>query len=395
MKPEQNITSERRYFIDWLRILLIISVFFFHVGMVFVPWEWHVKNNVLYEGALTILMSFLHTWRMPLLFMISGAGTFLALRSISPVGYLVERSKRLLVPLITGIFILVPVQVYIEKSASYSSIVSFYPHMFEGIYPSGNFSWHHLWFIVYLFVIALVISPFLNLLRSEACRRIIERLASFLSKPLRLNLVLIPLLISQIILRMYFEQETHALYNDWATFTFYFIFFIAGLLLLPQESIIRALERDRNIYLAETVVFTAVMFMVPGSGRPAEVISDISEIIVSWTCSVAVAGYAKKYLDFNSGFRKAANEAIYPFYLFHQPLIVIMAFMITTLSVATWIKALLIITSTITAFIAVYACLIRPFSLPRVLFGMKPVKKERKMIERLANHGSNEEAERA
>ena len=70
---------ERQYYIDWLRILLILSVFLFHIGMVFNTWSWHIKNDMQYDGLLQDVMSFLHLWRMPLLFMISGAGTYFAL----------------------------------------------------------------------------------------------------------------------------------------------------------------------------------------------------------------------------------------------------------------------------------------------------------------------------
>jgi glucan biosynthesis protein C len=37
--------SERQYFIDWLRIFLIFSVYLFHIGMFFNTWDWHVKKS--------------------------------------------------------------------------------------------------------------------------------------------------------------------------------------------------------------------------------------------------------------------------------------------------------------------------------------------------------------
>ena len=374
MKTDSKNLSNREFYIDWLRILLITSVFLYHIGMIFVIWGWHVKNDVLYSGILQSLMSFLHSWRMPLLFMISGAGTFYALKGISPAGYLGERSKRLLVPLVAGIFILVPVQVYIERSGSYGSLVSFYPHMFEGIYPKGNFSWHHLWFIAYLFTLALIITPFLNIMRGQKFQGLAEKMSSFLSKPLRLNLVIVPLIISQVILRKYFETETHDLINDWASITGYLIFFLAGLILLPGENITEAAVRDRRIYLLETAVFTAVMFLSPDllkNERTAEIFSDVSELIISWTCSVAAIGYAKKYMDSDSPLRKTANEAIYPFYLLHQPLLVIIGYFITRTHMADWLKALVILTSALVSFILLYGFLIRPYNIMRVLFGMK------------------------
>ncbi|MCU0459874.1 MAG: acyltransferase [Bacteroidales bacterium] len=367
--------TERQYYIDWLRILLIISVYLFHVGMIFNKWGWHVKNDVMYGGLLSQVMIFLHNWRMPLLFMISGAGTWYALKNISAGRYLLERSRRLLVPLAAGIFILVPVQVYIEKIDQYSSLLSYYPHMFEGIYPEGNFSWHHLWFIAYLFVIALIISPFLNILRSSRFMAMVGNLEQILTRPFGLNLVIVPLFISQLILRNYFEQETHALVNDWATITYYLIFFLSGFILLPVRSIAGAMTRYRRLYLAETAVMMAVMLLVQGqvnAVRAAEVVYDVAAIVMSWTCAVAVTGYGRKYLDRNSSFRKTANEAIYPFYLLHQPALVITGYFVVKLNIPVLLKVVLIMASSLTLIVSVYWFLVRPFNVTRVLFGMKP-----------------------
>jgi fucose 4-O-acetylase-like acetyltransferase len=138
MTTGNTLNSDRQYYIDWLRIILILSVYLFHVGMIFNTWGWHVKNDVLYGGVLRQVMIFLHNWRMPLLFMISGEGTWYALKNITPGRYLLERSKRLLVPLAAGIFLLVPVQVYIERVSDYPSLLAYYPHMFEGVYPKAT-----------------------------------------------------------------------------------------------------------------------------------------------------------------------------------------------------------------------------------------------------------------
>ncbi len=375
MTNDVETRSDRQYYIDWLRILLIISVYLFHVGMIFNTWEWHVKNNILYGGLLEEVMRFLHNWRMPLLFMISGAGTWYALKNMSPGRYLLERVRRLLVPLAAGIFILVPVQVYIEKIDQYPSLLAYYPHMFEGIYPAGNFSWHHLWFIAYLFVIALIITPFLNMLRSTRFMAMVGNLEHVFIKPFGLNTVIIPLLISQVILRNFFEQDTHALVDDWASFTSYLIYFLAGFILLPVKSIAGAMTKYRRLYLVETVVMMAVMLLFRGRAdtvRAAEIVYDVAALAMSWTCAVAVTGYGRKYLNSNSSFRKTANEAIYPFYLLHQPALVITGYMVVKLSIPVVMKVGLVMISSFILIVSVYWFLIRPFNVTRVLFGMKP-----------------------
>lgn len=375
MTNDVETRSDRQYYIDWLRILLIISVYMYHMGMIFNTWGWHVKNNILYGGLLEEVMIFLHNWRMPLLFMISGAGTWYALKDMSPGRYLLERARRLLVPLVAGILILVPVQVYIEKIAQYPSLLAYYPHMLEGIYPEGNFSWHHLWFIAYLFVIALFITPFLNMLRSTRFMAMVGNLEHIFIKPFGLNTVIIPLLISQLILRKFFEQDTHALVDDWASFTSYLIYFLAGFILLPVKSIAGAMTKYRRLYLAETIVTMAVMLLFRNrvdSVRAAEIIYDVAALAMSWTCAVTVAGYGRKYLDRNSSFRKTANEAIYPFYLLHQPALVITGYMVVKHSIPLVMKVSLVMISSLILIVSVYWFLIRPFNVTRVLFGMKP-----------------------
>jgi peptidoglycan/LPS O-acetylase OafA/YrhL len=349
--------------------------------MIFNTWPWHVKNEQQLGGGLKLAMIFLHNWRMPLLFMLAGAGTWFALGKRTPAQYLAERFKRLIIPLAAGIFILVPIQVYIEKIGQYNSLPDYYTHMFEGIYPQGNFSWHHLWFIVYLFVIALMVSPFLNFLRSAAFERFTCRLEKIVTKPLSLNVVIIPLLLSQILLRPYFELETHALVNDWATMSYYIIFFMAGYILLPVSAIAESMRVYRYWYLAETALAAVVMFRVSGmfeSERTSELIWDVSSIFMAWSCSITAIGFAKQYLNSNSPFRKTANEAIYPFYLLHQPVIVVAGYFTVQLDIAIIWKALIVVVSSFTMITATYWFLIRPFNLTRVIFGMKRNRKDEK-----------------
>lgn len=370
--------SSRQFDIDWLRIILIISVFLFHIGMIFNTWGWHVKNDQQFR-ELRYVMAFLHYWRMPLLFFISGVGTYYALGIRSSSQYLKERAKRLVIPLLAGIFILVPVQVYIEKASQFDSLIGFYPHMFDGIYPSGNFSWHHLWFIAYLFVMALFLSPFLGFVRSVRFLSFRNWLEKWVTRKLGLNLVLIPLFLSQIILRPFFPEETHKLVDDWASFAFSFIFFVSGFVLLSSHGIGESIKSQRWWYLGEAILATTFMFLTPVflKEQPMrEIAWDCAAIVVSWSCSITAIGFARRYLNKDSTFRKLANEAIYPFYLLHQPIIIVIAFYMVEWDVAVIWKVIFITTTSFTLTVSVYWFLIRPFNPIRVLFGMKRMRKE-------------------
>lgn len=372
--------NNRQFYIDWIRIFLIFSVFLFHVGMVFNGWGWHIKNDVLIE-ALNPFMQFLHSWRMPLLFLVSGAGTRFALGFRSTGQFAAERTKRLFVPFLAGIFILVPVQVYIEKMSQYPSLFNFYHHFFEGIYPTGNFSWHHLWYILYLFFISLVFIPFITFFRSSKYaifEKAVEKLASLKGG---LLLFYLPLIGSQVLLRPYFPEETHAFYNDWAFMCLDFLYFMFGFVLLGNPKVVEYIVRDRRIWFSTTVMTTGMMYLalaVFDYSRTGWLIYDILALLMSWSIGLTILAYARKYLNKDSAYRKKLNVAIYPFYLLHQPVIVVVSYFVIQLQFPILLKALLIILISLMIVWSVYRFLIVPFNAMRLIFGMK--KKEREFV---------------
>src|SRR5690349_24003706 len=110
-------TPTPRYeFLDWLRVLAIFLLLLFHTGMLFVGWGWHLQNAETIP-ALQWPMDLAHRLRMPLLFVIAGAGMWFALRRRGAGAFIGERTLRLLVPLVVGMLLIVPPQVYVERIA--------------------------------------------------------------------------------------------------------------------------------------------------------------------------------------------------------------------------------------------------------------------------------------
>src|SRR5688572_16851021 len=98
-------------------------------------------------------MILLHDCSIPLLFFISGAGTYLALGKRTPRQFAGERFKRLFIPLVFGMLVIVPPQIYFERINLFNGYFDFYKTVFQfKPYPEGSLSWHHLWFILYLFL---------------------------------------------------------------------------------------------------------------------------------------------------------------------------------------------------------------------------------------------------
>lgn len=366
--------KERKYFIDWLRIGLIISVFFFHIGMIFRPEQWHV-NSVASFPFLDPIMWWLHLWRMPLLFLVSGVGTYYAIGHRTSWQYLKERFTRLYIPFTFGFFTLVPLMVYVERIDDYGSFLEYIPHIFDGgPYPVGNISWHHLWFILYLFLISLLITPFLNYTKSGHFNMVRAKLIGIASKKMGLNWLLPILIISQLILRQYFPNSTHALYNDWAYFAYYMLFFLSGFVLFTNDKVVHALAEQRRLYLYQTLIFTAVLFVLPSIFGKPSLIQDysrgITEMIISLSCGLTVIGYFKTYFNADHKYRKVLNEAIYPFYLLHQPALIFVGYVVLQWKVSYASQALLITLLSLVFIITSYL-IIKENNFLRVVFGMK------------------------
>ena len=373
----------RRHDLDWLRLIAIMILLFFHTGMLFNPWEWHIKNGTT-SVSFTYWMAWLHSWRMPLLLFISGAGTFLALHKRTPKQYAGERLRRLLIPLVFGMFVIVPPQIYFEHIREYDGYAAFYRTVFEFVpYPEGSFSWHHLWFIAYLFLYSLIALPFLLFLRSARSEAFTSSSTRLLSHPA--GMLFIPsgfALITQIILRPYFPEETHALIDDWAYFTFYFMFFLMGILSYSQAAIWNAIERNRRHFLLASLLimipFYGIYFhfrqliTLPLAEDSIETAFDVVAIFGSWFWVITVIAWGQHFLNRPHPWLKHFNEGLYPFYILHQTVIIVLGYYVCQLPWEIFAKFWLVALSTMLICLLIYFFLIRPFNVIRVLFGMKP-----------------------
>jgi len=382
MDQELQTNSERRYDLDWLRFIAIVILLLFHTGMWFNNWGWHVKNSET-TVSFQYWMIWSHYFRMPLLLFISGAGTFMALGKRTPGQFRVERFKRLFIPLLFGMFVVVPPQIYYERISLYESYWDFYKTVFNFIpYPKGSFSWHHLWFILYLFVYSLLAIPLLKFLRSDNAENFKNKLYSILSSPV--GMLLVPSLLilgSQIVLRPYFPEETHDLVNDWAYFIFNFLFFLMGIICYSIPKLWSAIGANRR-FLLFTMLISIIPFYIcyfhfrdlialPWTDDTVETIFDVTAIFVSWFTVISIVAYGQHYLNKPHPWLSKISEGLYPFYILHQSVIIAIGYYVCQLDWGIAAKYWSINFLTLTSCVGFYFLLVRPFNVMRFLFGMK------------------------
>ncbi|WP_298310784.1 acyltransferase family protein [uncultured Aquimarina sp.] len=250
----------RRYDLDWLRVIVFGLLIFYHVGMFFVPWGWHIKNNVIYDW-IRWPMLFLNQWRLPILFVISGMGTFYALSYRNLWQFNMERIKRLLIPLLFGMLFIVPPQVYFERLVTNQFSGSYVEYLtteaFTGVYPEGNISWHHLWFLPYLLVFSIILSPVLIKIKRNASG-FINWMQQKIQKPYGLYLFIIPLYFFEVLIEPFFDI-THALIDDWFNFINSLAFFLFGFILIASGKVF---WKSLDLIKSKTLMIGIVTFTI-------------------------------------------------------------------------------------------------------------------------------------
>jgi len=372
--------AERHHDLDWLRVLAVLTLIYFHTAVVFVPGaEFHIRNA---QGSvpLEIFVLFMDQWYMPLFFLIAGASSWYALGSRTAGQYAGERFRRLFIPLVFGTLAIVPPQVYYQRlseHAFHGSYLAFYPHFFQGVYPSGNFTWNQLWFIAYLFVYSMIALPVFVRLRGEGGRRCLSRIAAWVQEPGRIFLPALPLAVSEILLRARFPGPQNFV-DDWADFSYQWIFFLYGYVIGSDARIRSAVGKAWRaaLRLGCLTTLAGVAWLFLGRGpQPAEtgpwVLLMLLRGVNSWCWILAILGAAQRFLNVNNRVLRYANQGAYPFYILHQTVIIFFAYYVVQWSTAIWAKYLVISTASMIAILVLYDLLVRRSPVTRFLFGMK------------------------
>lgn len=370
----------REYGLDFLRVFAFVVLIFYHAGMIFVSWNFHIKSPET-SPVLETFMLFFNRWRLPLLFFISGAGVCFSLRRRSFPVFVRERITRLLVPLVFGIFVIVPPQIYFERLQRHQfsgSYAEFYPSVFEFVsYPAGSLSWHHLWFVVYVLVYSLVGLPLFAFLRSERGRALIRSMTDFLEQwSWGLYLINVPNLIVLLTLGPSWPVRLN-LISDWANLAASFLTFLLGFIVVSEVRLLDLITRRRREFVSVAIVLTAMFFGLRASGVvgawPTDARILYGAFIIAYlrlTWIFALVGYARATITRSSAALSYANEVVYPFYIVHQTLVIAAGYYVVQTSFALPVKLGIVVAATFTGGLLIVEVVRRVPPL-RPLFGLK------------------------
>jgi len=372
----------RRADLDWLRVLAFGLLILYHAGMAWSGWSWHVTSPDSLEW-LREVMRFMNRWRMPLLFLVSGAAIMLALGDRSSGAFVVDRLKRLLLPLAFGMLVIVPPQVYLERlhrGQFTGSLVGWLPQAFAGgAYPDGNVSWHHLWFLAYVLVLTLVLLPVFLWARSASGSGALERAGRSATRFGLHWLMVLPLAASALWLAPV-SHNINGLVGDWHGLVSYGALLLYGAFIFASTDLLNTLQRQRLLSLAVGIAAYAALYFgfFQGTVRPAippevrPVFALLSAVnTMAWL--FAILGFAHRHLTKRPAFLAEATEAVYPFYILHQTVTVIVVYWLLRIGAPPLAGFTLAVTATFLGTWLIYASLVRPWRWFRPLFGMKAV----------------------
>lgn len=367
---------KRIHYIDWLRVLAVLLLFPFHTLRVFDANDPFYVKSALTAMPITYLLGFIGRWHMPLLFLLAGASTFLAMRKRTGGRYVVERVKRLLLPFAFGVLVLIPPQTWVGGRYNAGYTGSLLSYLASGDFLAwsnnpggdyyGGFGLGHLWFILWLLAISLVALPLALWSRTDRGSARMAAWARRLARPRWW--VLPPVLI--------FVGE--ALPDLVGKNPFYYlVFFVLGMVTIADDAFAEAAGRFGPAALTIGAVLSA---WYVGTGSFRDALPDPSGLLTlvnyagflgTWLVIVGLLGVGKEWLDRPSRTLAYLAEASYPLYILHQTVIVLLAAVTVTLPLvwpAQW--AVLLVASVALTF-ALYEAVRRVGAL-RFVFGMRP-----------------------
>ncbi len=322
----------RHYGMDWLRVGAFAILILYHTAMVFTPWGFHVKTAQPVEW-LSIVMMISNPWRLTLLFVVSGYASRALLAKSGGTGkFMTSRSSRLLIPLAFGMAVMVPPQSWVELVTQHGYTKDFLSFLTQDYFSfrsvDGVFlpTWNHLWFVGYLWTYTAALSLLLLIPRPARLQHWFDHAFAGWRA---LVLPAAYLVLSQVVI-FHRWTDSQDLINDGVAHLAYFPAFLFGFALAGSPRVMAGLVRwwkPAAVLAVASYAFGAgVEIAYPGSQVPPQWLGDqmmVAHQIQCWASVAAFIGLAERYLNRDGAWRPTLTEAVFPFYLIHQTVIVV------------------------------------------------------------------------
>ena len=367
--------SARKNYLDWLRVLGILLVFAFHSSRLYNVEDWNVKNSIWYPTAEAWVL-FASSFMMPLMFVISGASLFYALRKDGIGKFVKDKVLRLLVPLFIGALSHLSLQSYLWDK-THGLFSGNYFQFLPQYYPDSiNWFGGHLWYLWYLFLFSFMLYPLLRWMKGNGSG-LLSRLDGWLSKGGVVYILALPILI----LYLLPSDFPFMAMNGGYPYLMYLFFLLWGFVLVSDERLNECIRRLRWISLSVGMTLVIGFILVYNQIADPTVISPIlflagaMRVFGGWICVLAFFGLGMQHLTARTERLDYANQAVLPFYILHQTVIQAVAYFVLQWAIPDALEWAVVVTISFAIIMLLYEFLVRRFNVMRILFGMKPLRK--------------------
>jgi glucan biosynthesis protein C len=373
--------STRLYYLDWLRVLAILAVFVYHTTRLFNVEDWAVKNATWYPWV-EAWNRFATAWLLPVIFVISGASLFFAVGKgeggIKGAGrFIKDKALRLLVPVVVCDLTHASLQAYLWRLTHGEFSGSYFQYLPQ--YFASDFEWEgaHLWYLWVLFLFSVLLYPLLRWLKGRG-QGLLSRLGDLFALPGAVYALALP----AILLSVLIDYQSTDLKNAGWIYPVYLWLTLAGFLVVSDERLQASIQRLRwlslplGLIVVGLSVFLVGLGELPAFGTWRYALSWGTRALGSWCCILAALGFGRTHLNFSTPFLNYANEAVLPFYILHQTVIMGAGYFVVQWAIPDLLKWLIVVPVSFALIMVVYEFLVRRYNVMRFLFGMKPLPRE-------------------
>lgn len=338
--PIDYANNGRNYGLDWLRIGAFGLLILYHIGMFFVIWPFHLKTAHPISWLEWPMLA-VNPWRLLLLFTISGiVSRSLMKKRASPKGFAIGRTWRLLLPLLAGIMIVVVPQpwVQLKDQGAYSdSLFHFWFYDYAEFGASRGTplpTWNHLWFIAYLWAYSMAFAALSYLPQRQRARlqHIFNKLFSGWS------LFILPIMwlfLARVLLYPSFG-ETHAFVDDPYAHSIYIFAFFFGAGFAQSHRAWNDIVGHWKPILAAAFFGLAANFWIKACGGHS-FLTGMAEAATrsffTWSIMLALLALSQVYLNHDGPKRRYLTEAVFPYYIVHQTILLLAGYQLKQLAV--------------------------------------------------------------
>jgi hypothetical protein len=207
-----------------------------------------------------------------------------------------------------------------------------------------------------------VLLPLLLYLREHKASRVLGWAAHWASSPLRIYWMALPLYIYEAFVEPFFPPS-NALMGDWFNLASSGTLFLYGFVLLcVGHHFWPMLQAHKQRFLWTGIIAFSLMLFVKFNfedGPLVHFIEAIFKTVNLWSWLMAILAYGAAWLNRPSAFLAYSNRAVYPFYILHQTVTIVLAYALKPFALPFFLKFGLLCAGTLLVCYMLYELLMK------------------------------------